>query len=170
MSFIDAMKEAGFKPELSTAGGKMILKGTYKASFYDWAKMEDKGFGESIYAQFKITETLEGRDSNSKFPEFKGYFSLADDKVASKKSGLAKLINGFFSVGVSIDWSSEEALAESLNNAKGTEVFISAWSKQPMKKEGDEWVEDDTKEPRQDFTFLTEKNALKKVKKTPAPF
>lgn len=165
-SITDALKQAGFKAERSTAGGKRILKGVYKASFYDWAKMEDKGYGESIYAQFKVTEVLEGDETSSQFPEFSAYYGTSPDKVASKRNGLAKLINGLFSVGVEVSQDSDEALEQSLNDAKGTEVFISAWAKQPKKQdESGEWVDNTEADLRQDFTFMTEKNAAKKVKK-----
>lgn len=156
------LKEAGFKPEVSTAGDKPILEGVYKATLVEIAKMEDKGYGESIYAQFKISETLFGRESSSQYPEFKDYYSLAADKIASKRNGLAKLINGLFSIGIEVDTTN---VVESLNNAKGAEVFITAYAKPTMKQEDDEWVVDDSKPKKQAFTFMTEKNALKEAEK-----
>lgn len=167
MNVTEALKAAGFKPEKSTAGDKPIFVGTYKATLFDVAKMEDKGYGESIYAQFKIQETLEGRSSASQFPEFKDYYSLAPDKIASKRKGLAKLINGLFSVGVEVDTNN---LVESLTNLKGTAVFISGYAQEPRKQVDGQWVDDPDGDTKQGFTFLTEKNAMKRVKAAPAPF
>ena len=168
MNVSEALKAAGFTPEKSTAGDKPIFIGTYKATLFDVAEMADKGYGASIYAQFKIQETLEGRESKSQFPEFKEYFSIAPDKIASKKKGLAKLINGFFSVGIDVDTTN---LMESLTALKGSAVFISGFAKEPRKQnEAGEWVENPDGETKQGFAFLTEKNAMKRVKTEPAAF
>lgn len=171
MSIVDALNAAGFKPEKSSIGGFKPLEGVYKASLVEVVKMEDKGYGESIYAQFKISECLTGAESNSKFPEFKDYYSLHPDKVASKRNGLAKLINGLFSVGIEVDTGSDDALIASLEQAKGGEVFIKAYSQARRKQnEAGEWVTDEDKDPKQGFTFLTEANAMKEVKKAGSPF
>ncbi len=170
MGIIDTLKAAGFTPEKSEVGGRRILEGTYKASFYDWAEMEDKGFGTSLYAQFKITETLAGADSNSQFPEFKDYYKTSPDNINSKRNGLAKFLNGFFSIGIDIDRSNDEAFATALNNAKGSVLYISAYKGKPVKLVDGSWVDNPDGEAKQKFTFLTEKNAMKKVKTAPAPF
>ena len=57
MSYTDAMASAGFTPEKSTVGDKYIYEGVYKANYVEGAKMADKGYGESYYAQFKVNET-----------------------------------------------------------------------------------------------------------------
>jgi hypothetical protein len=162
MDVSELLKTAGFEKEKSTIGDKPILKGTYKASLFDFAFMDDKGYGASVYAQFKITEVLEGTPSNSKFPEFKAYFNLSPDKIASKRNGLAKLINGFFSVGVDVDTTK---LEESLEALKGTEVYISAYKQKARKQVDGAWVDDAEGDDKQAFTFLTEKNALKAKEK-----
>jgi hypothetical protein len=163
VGLVDNLKKAGFKAERSTIGAKPILEGVYRATLVEVAKMEDKGYGESIYAQFKVTETLAGRDSNSQFPEFKGYYSVAPEKIASKRSGLAKLINGLFSIGYEVKDSSDEELIQSLNDAKGSVLYVKGYKEQPRKKEGDAWVEDTEKDSRQGFTFMTQKNAEKEA-------
>ena len=166
MSIVGALQASGYKPEKSTAGDKPILKGVYKALFADWATMEDKGYGGSIYAQFKVIETLAGMDSRSSFPEFKGYFNTSAEKVNSKRNGLAKLLNGFFSVGKNVDTSSDEALVGSLNDLKGSaEVYISAYKQDARKQEGGAWVDDPDGEAKQGWTFMTEKNAQKEAEK-----
>lgn len=171
MNVTDALKNAGYEVEKSTVGDKPIFAGTYKATLFDVALMEDKGYGQSIYAQFKVQETLEGISSHSKFPEFKGYFSLAPESIASKRKGLAKLLNGLFSVGVEVDASD---VVQSLISLKGTVVFLSGFAKEPRKnigtKEVPNWVDDPDGEVKQDFAFLTEKNAMKRIKSAAAPF
>lgn len=167
MNVTEALKAAGFTPEKSSIGDRLILVGTYKAAFYDCALMEDKGYGQSVYAQFKVTETLEGISSTSKFPEFKAYYSLAPEKIASKRKGLAKLINGFFSIGVEVN---TDNLMDSLSALKGTELFISGYKEEPRKQVDGVWQDDPDGDIKQGFTFLTQKNAEKKVQKAGSPF
>jgi len=155
MGLAEMLKEAGFTRELSTAGERFILEGVYKAVFVDCAAMEDKGYGTSVYAQFKISEVLSGTQSNSQYPEFKAYFDTSPEKIASKKKGLAKLINGLFSNGT-------EADADNLADSKGAEVYISAFKDKTWKKEGEEFVEVEGAF-KQGFAFMTEKNAVKKA-------
>jgi len=170
MSIVNALKDAGFKAEVSTAGDKPILEGVYRCMFVDYKNDQEAKFGPQIMAAFKVVETMAGRDSRSTFPEFKGYFKTDEKNAASKRNGVAKLINGFFSVGVKVDTSSDEAFLESLAAQKGSaEVYIKGYAKQPMKNLGTEaepnWVDDETKAPKQDFTFMTKANAEKEAKK-----
>ncbi len=165
MGMVDALKAGGFVAEKSEIGGKRILTGIYKAVFTAVAKQEDKGYGESIRADFKIEEKMSGDDSNSKFPEFVGFFNTSADKILSKRNGLAKLICGLFSVGYEVNQTSDEALMASLEAGLGTTVYISAYKQKPQKKEGDVWVENPDGENKQAFTFMTEKNAVKEAEK-----
>lgn len=157
MNLSELLKEAGFKKELSTAGDKRILEGVYKATFVETSPKEDNGYGPSQYGAFKISEVLTGSESHSQYPEFKDYFSTSPDKIASKKKGLAKLMNGLFSVGV-------EADPDDLNSSLGTEVFITAYKQKTWKKEGEDFVEVEGAY-KQGWTFMTEENALKEAKK-----
>lgn len=166
MSMLEALKAAGFKAEKSEVGGKFILEGIYKAQLIDVAAKEDKGYGASIYASFKIEEKLCGMDSNSQYPEFKGYFNTAPEKIASKRNGLAKLINGLFSVGYEVKGSTDEELIGSLDAAKGISVYIKGYKQAPQKKNEDgSWSEDPEGETKQGFAFMTEKLARKQAEK-----
>jgi hypothetical protein len=167
MGISDLLKQAGYTPEKSTIGDKPIMKGIYKAMFVDWKVQEDKGYGESIRADFKITEKLSGSDSHSQFPEFVGFFNTSAEKINSKKNGLAKLLNGFFSVGINVDSSTDEALASSLNEKKGSaEVYIKGYKKDPKMKDSEgNWVDNPDGSPKQDFCFLTFSNAKKEAEK-----
>ena len=168
MSIVNALKNAGYKPEKSTVGDKPILVGVYKAMFVEWANLPDGKFGPQLSAQFKVTQALAGKDSTSGFPEFRDYYKTDTEGVSSKRNGLAKLLNGFFSVGINVDTSTDEALAASLDSLKGSaEVFIKAYVKEPQKKDeaSGEWVANPDGSNKQGFTFLTEKNAIKEAAK-----
>ena len=165
MSIVEALKGAGYKQEVSTIGDKPILEGVYKSMFVDFKNEPDGKFGSQLMAEFKITERLAGSESRSTFSEFRDYYKTDGEGAGSKSSGIAKLLNGFFSVGVKVDTTSDDSLIESLTNLKGTaEVFIKAYKKQKMKKVGDEYIEVEG-EYKQGFTFMTEKNALKEAEK-----
>lgn len=166
MSITGTLKSAGYVPQKSTAGDKPILKGVYRCQMVEWKDMPDAKFGPQVAASFKVVETLAGMDSKSAFPEFKGYFKTDAEKINSKRDGLAKLLNGFFSVGQNIDSSSDEAFKESMDRQVGTtDVYIKGYEKKPRKQVGQEWVDDPDGELKQDFTFMTEKNAMKEAEK-----
>lgn len=164
MNVSEALKSAGYKPEKSSVGDKFIFNGIYRASLFDVAAMEDKGYGPSVYAQFKIQETLAGDESRSQYPEFKGYFNTAPDKIANKRSGLVKLLNGLFSAGTDVNVEVENIIEE-LEKHKGAEVFISAYTQEPRKQVNGEWIDDPDGENKQAFAFMTKANAEKKAAK-----
>ena len=166
MGIVSALKASGYEPEKSTAGDKPILVGVYKAMFVDWKEQEDKGYGPSVRADFKVTERLSGFDSRSSFPEFVGFFNTSPEKINSKRNGLAKLLNGFFSVGKNVDSSSDEAFAESMNALKGSaEVFIKGYKQEPLHQVDGAWVENPDGDAKQAFVFMTERNAKKQAEK-----
>ena len=164
MGITDALKD--YVPEKSTVGEKPTLKGVYKVFLFDVAYMEDKGYGESIYCQFKIADdgVIAGDKTYSKFPEFKEYYN-------EKK--MKKLLDGLFSVGIDVDKSSDEALLANLQSLKGTTMYINAWKGKKQKKDESSatgWSTDEEGGMVQKFAFMTEKNAVKKAKAEAAPF
>ena len=167
MGIADVLKAGGFTPEKSTAGDKPILKGIYKAMFVEGKVNEPNQYGQSYTAKFKIIEKLSGMDSRSSFPEFVGFYAIDEANALSAKKGIKKLINGFFSVGKTVDTSSDEALYASLDALKGSaEVYVTAYKKKAMKQdEGGNWVENTEADSKQDFAFMTEKNAKKEAEK-----
>lgn len=165
MGISDVLKEAGYKAEKSTEGDRPILKGIYKALFVEGKVGEPNQYGHSYIAKFKVVETLSGKDSRSAFPEFAGFYDIAE-KAADKKKGIAKLLNGFFSVGLNIDSSSDEKLYESLDSLKGSaEVYIKGFEKKPRMLVGEEWVDNPEGVIKQDFNFMTKVNAEKDAAK-----
>jgi hypothetical protein len=167
MGISDVLKAGGFVPEKSAVGDKPILKGIYKALFVEGKVNEPNQYGQSYVAKFKVTEVLAGTKSNSQFPEFVGFYAIDEANALSAKKGIKKLINGFFSVGKTVDTSSDEALYGSLDALKGSaEVYVSAYKKKAMKQDGNGgWVENTEADAKQDFAFLTEKNAMKEAEK-----
>jgi hypothetical protein len=167
MGVSDILKAGGFTPEKSAVGDKPILKGVYKAMFVEGKVNEPNQYGQSYTAKFKITERLSGTESRSSFPEFVGFFAIDDANALSAKKGIKKLINGFFSVGKSVDTSSDEALYASLDALKGSaEVYVSAYKKKAMKQDDSgNWVPNEEAEAKQDFAFLTLANAEREAKK-----
>ena len=166
-SVTDILKQAGYTPEKSTVGDRPILKGIYKAMFVEGKLKEPNQYGQSYAAKFKISEKLSGMDSRSQFPEFVGFYAIDEANAASAKKGIKKLLNGFFSVGKSVDTSSDEAMYASLDSLKGSaEVFISGYKKKPRKQdEAGNWIDNPDGEDKQDFAFMTEKNAKKEAEK-----
>lgn len=167
MSITGALKGAGYVPEKSTQGDKPILTGVYKCMFVDYKNEPEGKFGPQLMAKFQITERLSGSESHSTFPQFTDYYKTDETGAGSKRNGLAKLLNGFFSVGKSVDSSSDEALFDSLESLKGSaEVYIKGYVKEPQKKnEAGEWVPNPDGDNKQAFTFMTEKNAIKESAK-----
>lgn len=166
MSITGALKGAGYVPEKSTVGDKPILKGIYKCMFVDYKDEPQGKFGPQLMAKFQIVEKLSGMDSFSTFPQFTDYYKTDEANVNSKRSGLAKLLNGFFSTGKSVDTSTDEALTASLDSLKGSaEVFIKGYKKDPMHQVDGAWVENPDGDAKQAFTFMTEKNAQKEAAK-----
>ena len=167
MGVSDILKAAGFVAEKSTVGDKPILKGVYKVVFVDGKLNDPNDYGQSYTAKFKVIECLAGTDSRSQFPEFVGFFGVDEKSAMSAKKGIKKLLNGFCSVGITVDTSSDEKLYAGLDALKGSaEVYVSGYKKKSMKKdENDQWVENTEAEAKQDFAFLTEKNAKKEAEK-----
>lgn len=168
MSITGTLKDAGFKLEKSTLGDKPIYEGIYKCLFQAYKHAEDpNGYGLAIPADFKIVETLAGRGSASAFAEFRGFFAADDKNASSKRNGVAKLLNGFFSVGKAIDTSSDEALYAGLDSLVGScEVYIKGFVDYKNTQQPDgTWKKDKEGDRKQGWSFLTEKNALKEAEK-----
>jgi len=171
MNYAEALQGADYKKEVSTSGEFPILEAVAKATFTDFKEWEDKGFGPSLSAQFIVSEVIAGQDFalEKKVSEF---FNTSPDKIGSKTNGLAKLLNGFFSVGV--DVSVDENFINNLNDVRGTEVYLNLFKKKKMKKNDDGTFSEVEGEYKQGLSFMTEKNAIKKAerikKESGAPF
>lgn len=164
MSMTDSLKAAGFKLEKSTEGDRPILKGIYRVMFAEGKLQEPNAYGHSYLAKFKVVATLSGKDSRSAFPEFAGFYDVAE-KAADPKKGMAKLLNGFFSVGIKIDTESDEALYASLAEQVGSaELYVKGFEKKPWKKNDDgTFSENPEGTIKQDFNYMTKDSAEKQA-------
>jgi hypothetical protein len=154
MSLVDKLKEAGFKPEKSTEGEFQPFEGVYATTFVqaDVKPANDKG-GRCLVVGFKISETLAGKESHSKFNEFKKYLALEGDEATSKNKGIPWIINALFTAGVEVPWSTEEELIVSIQGALGTTVYLRAYGFKP----------EDSDKSYQMFVVMKEDNANKKA-------
>ena len=167
MGVTDVMKKAGYVPEKSTVGDKPILKGVYKVMFIEGKLNEPNQYGQSYTAKFKVTERLSGIDSRSAFPEFVGFFAVDDENAMSAKKGIKKLLNGFMSVGITIKTDTDDSMYASLDEQRGSaELYVSGYKKKAMKQDASgAWVANEEADAKQDFAFMTEKNAKKEAEK-----
>lgn len=155
MSIVDALKASGFKPEKSTEGDFQPFEGVYVTQFTkaDDMPANDKG-GRSLRVEFKITETLVGKDSRSQFSEFKKYLALEGEKVADKKKGIPWILNALFTAGVEVaQGSTDEELIANIQGALGTTVFVRAYGFKP----------EDSDKALQMFVVMKEDKAMKKA-------
>ena len=178
MSFTKAMKDAGYEPKASTAGDKNIYNGIYKAMLTEFknepdGKWDDGQPKPQVVAGFKVTETLAGSDIyKSDYPDAKGYYATDEKNAANRKKGIAKLIDGFMSVGINVNGKDDdETLAKLTAQIAVGEVYLKLFPDwRNVKDEGGNWSkkkkdEDGIDLPAfQGHSFLTQKNAEKMAK------
>ena len=154
MSLVDALKKSGFKPEKSTDGEFQPLEGIYKTQFVKAEKIKSqKDNTDQLRVELKVSETLSGKDSNSKYSEFKKYLALEGEDATDKKKGVAWVINALFTSGVEVTGNTDEDLMQNIQNALGTEVYVKAWG----------WKPEDGDKTYQQFSILKEAIALKQA-------
>lgn len=154
MSLVDALKQSGFKPEKSTEGEFQPFEGVYVTQFVkaDDKPADDKG-GRCLVVEFKIVEVLAGKESFSKFNEFRKYLALEGDEATDKKKGIPWIINALFTAGVEVSGETDEALIESIQSALGTSVYVRAYGFKP----------EDSDKTFQVFVVMKEDKAIKKA-------
>ena len=159
MSLTDKLREAGFKPSQNTDGEFKPYTGTYKVETKVLRPdVDDKG--QKFYqAEWNIIETLEGMPKrDSKYSAFrKRYFIDDPDKGLDN---LKKLLNDFFTIGVELDQSSDEAFEESFKSAIGSQGYIRGW----------EWTPDGKDRAQQSFVIQKAQVAEKKRSTQSLPF
>ena len=154
MSLVDMLKQSGFKPEKNTEGEFPPFDGVYVTQFSGCKECpaNEKG-GKQLLVEFKTTETLAGRESKSKFAEFKKYLALEGDKATDKKKGVPFIINALFTSGVEVSGDTDEQLIENIQGALGTTCYIRAYGFKP----------EDSEKAYQMFSIMKEKEAIKKA-------
>ena len=179
MSFTEAMKSAGYEPKASTAGDKNVYNGIYKCMLTEFkdepdAKWDDGQPKPQVIAGFKVVDRLAGSEIyKSDYADCRGYYSTSDELATNRKKGIAKLLDGFKSVGINVMGATDEETIENIKGKVGAaELYIKLypdwrnvkdettgeWSK---KKKDDDGIE---LPAFQAHSFLTEKNADKMAK------
>lgn len=180
MSFTKAMKEAGYEPKASTAGDKTIYNGIYKLALVEFknepdGKWDDGQPKPQVVAKFKILPDggrLAGTDVyKSDYPDVSGYYSTSEKDAANRKKGIAKLIDGLLSVGVSVSKEDDDATIEAIKQIVGSaEVYMKLFPDWKNVQVDGEWKKKKKDEegidiaPFQGHSFLTAKNAEKMAK------
>lgn len=155
MGIVDSLNAAGFKKEKSVEGEYVPLEGVYKVQFVKADVVKSQKTGEDqLQAEFKVTETLKGKESNSKYNEFRKYLSLGAE-AADKKKGVAWLINALFTAEVEVSTESDEAMIQGIQGALGATLYFKAWG----------WKPEDGEKAFQQFSVLKESVALKQADK-----
>lgn len=163
MSFTEALKAAGFKPEASTEGQWTPYKGTYKVQFVKCEEETSQKTNEKqLKVEFKIVETLEGKEHSTKsqYNDFRKYLAIEGDLAADKKRGMPWIINALYTGGKDVSGATDEETLANIQGALGLELYFSAWG----------WTPDDGDKPLQMFSVLKEDVAMKKAKKAATPF
>ena len=154
MGLVDALKAAGFKAEKSVEGEFQPLEGIYKVQFVKTEEVvSQKDNSKQLRAEFKVAEALSGKDSTSKFNEFKKYLALEGNDAADKKKGVAWLINALFTSGYEVSGGTDEEMMASIQGALGTELYFKAWG----------WKPEDGDKTYQQFSVLKESIATKQA-------
>lgn len=181
MSFTKAMKDAGYEAKASTAGDKTIYNGIYKLALVGIENKPDQKWDDGqpnpqVIAKFKILPDggrLAGTDVyKSDYPEVTGYYSTSDELAANRKKGIAKLVDGLLSVGITVSKESDELMIEGLTQLVGSaEVYMKLspdWRN--IKDEEGNWKKKKKDDDGIDIpafqahSFLTFKNAEKMAK------
>lgn len=178
MSFTKAMQDAGYEPKASTSGDKTIYNGIYKLMLTEFknepdGKWDDGQPKPQVIAGFKVTDRLAGTDVyKSDYADVKGYYSTANDMASNRKKGIAKLIDGFQSVGINVNGKSDEEVISNITAQIAVgEVYMKLFPDwRNVKDESGNWSkkkkDDDGIDiaPFQNHNFLTQKNAEKMAK------
>ena len=155
MSLVDMLKQAGFKPEKSTEGEYQPLEGIYKVQFVKAEQVKsDKTGTNQLRCEFKVTETLTGDDSYSKFNEFRKFLALEGENANSPKKGVKFILNAIYTAGTDISLGDNETeLISNIQSALGTTVYMNAYG----------WTPEDSEKTIQMFNPMKESVAIKKA-------
>ncbi len=132
MGVTDSLREAGYVPEVNQDQAFETLIGQYQCYCSVLRPETGKdGRPDTWAAQWLIEKVLEGThvdtdvapDKRRRF--FKRYQKDAD--------GLKKMLNDFFTMGVTLDQASDVALEASFTEAIGKTAFLRAWGWTPDK-------------------------------------
>ena len=132
MGLTDVLMASGYQPEANTDEAFETLTGQYRCHCSQLrSEPADQRHSERWAAQYLIDEVIDGTVvdttvSNEKRRRFFKSYSKTEDA-----QGLKSMLNDLFTMGVTLDTSSDKALEASLINAIGKEAFIRSWGWTP---------------------------------------
>jgi len=150
MSVTDFLK--GFTPEINEDGsGFDILEGVYatKVNYLRPEKNKDGAY-DRYRAEYEVTEVIKGNGN----PGRKLWSTYYKDNEASIK----KLVSDFFTAGITLDTSSDEAFEASFENAIGKKVYVRGWGWTPSKKMDGSAIAKEDQVAKQSFIVKSEKD------------
>ncbi len=157
MGIVDSLVGAGWKPEENSDGEFKPLVGTYEVEVVTLRPEIDQKNSNAKYYQFELKplSVLDGDAFGEKFSFRKRYY-VDGDKA---QENLKKLLNDLFTLGVTLDTTSDEAMEASFVKAIGVKGYVRSWGWTP---EGKSAV--------QMFVVQKPKVAQRKVKADTLPF
>lgn len=170
------MKNAGFKPSVSTEGEWQPYEGIYKVDMVTFDVKDTKKDGTPCnkygIVEFKIVETLKGREPREGVtrPEFSKFITLTGEQAINKKKGLPFIVNAIFTAdGTDVMGADDESTYANIKNKIGLSFYVNAFKGKTWKLTGTDaecknTFEEDTEAPaKQDFSIIKEAVALKKA-------
>lgn len=175
MSLVEMMKQAGFKPTVSTEGEWQPYEGYYKVAFQSFEVKDTKKDGTPCnkygIAEFKIEETLSGRSpkEGATRAEFSKFISLAGEQAINKKKGLPFIVNAIFTAdGTDVMGADDDSTFANIQNKIGLSMYLHAfkgktWIAGEVVDGKTTFTEDKEAPAKQDFSFVKEAVARKKA-------
>jgi len=138
MGLTEALREAGYKPEANQDEDFPALKGEYRATVVALRPEVNRDTQEKdrYHLQLRITETLygdrgEGRLLMRNYRIAGTNFDKSPVTDEQKLKALQGLLNDAFTMGVTLNTSSDEALEASFAQVIDKECFVRAWHFSP---------------------------------------
>ena len=100
-----------------------------------------------------MAEVLAGKESFSKYNEFRKYLNLEGELATDKKKGIPWIINALFTSGIEVSGGTDAELIQSIKDAMGSTVYVRAYGFRP----------EDADKSYQMFMVMNEKAAQKKA-------
>ena len=140
------MREAGYQPEeVIDNTGFAPFNGTYLCRIEEAGRLAGIGKSSGEPYDFRtikleVVEVLKGDKAVNR---------RLDMSFNPDEKGVGKLINVLFTAGIEVTASGDDELDTFLPTIKDKTMFVRAWGRAKMRKEGDEWVEVEPKEMKQ---------------------
>ena len=134
MGVFDALKQGGFKPKANEDVEFAPFKGEYKVRVSGLSVLTDKETGDKQGYTLELTveQTISGDivDGRKHWQRYRTQGTDWQKQPISEEAGtkaLSALLNDLFTLGVTLDTSSEEALDASLSKALDAVGYMRAW-------------------------------------------